>query len=92
MIIIVSGSKKYRCKEEGYQKDPQDCSKFYRCVRTESGGLDTYEFKCGEGTVYSEEHMVCVYPKDSNRPECADYNANLVDGGNKHIFILYIFF
>lgn len=76
---VYTGSK-FKCPGDGYQEDPNDCTKFYRCVPTESGRLQAYDFTCGPGTVYSSETENCVHPRDSNRPECASISENLIDG------------
>lgn len=82
----ITGSK-FKCPSEGYQADPNDCTRFYRCVPTESGRLQPYDFTCGPGTVYSSETENCVHPRDSSRPECANISENLIDGGDgKHCF------
>lgn len=71
----------FQCPGEGYQKDPNSCTKFYRCVKEESEKLHAYEFNCGPGTVYSEETSNCVHPADSGRPECEHYSTNEIDTG-----------
>lgn len=90
---VFTGST-FKCPSEGYQPDPQNCTKFYRCVKEESETLKAYEFECGPGTVFSTSTDNCVGPSDSGRPECAsvtanevDSSANEVDSGGKIIFI-----
>lgn len=87
-LTLTTGSK-FECPGEGYQEDPNDCTKFYRCISTESGRLEAYEFKCGPGTVYSSETENCVHPRDSSRPECASISENLIDDGDGKNFIQF---
>ncbi|MFN6447185.1 MAG: chitin binding peritrophin-A domain-containing protein [Nostoc sp. DedSLP05] len=42
------------CQEEGYFPNPEDCTKFIRCVDDE-GSLVRYNFDCGPGTVYDTD-------------------------------------
>lgn len=84
----VIAASKFKCPSEGYQEDPNDCTKFYRCVQTESGRLQAYDFTCGPGTVYSKETENCVHPRDSSRPECASISENMIDGGDG-MYILF---
>lgn len=86
-FTLIDASK-FKCPSEGYQEDPNDCTKFYRCVQTESGRLQAYDFTCGPGTVYSKETENCVHPRDSSRPECASISENMIDGGGDGMYIL----
>lgn len=76
----VDGSK-YECPNEGYQKDPEDCTKFYRCIDNGGSKLQAVHFDCAPGTVFSPDTSNCVHPRDANRPECPDISENLIDGG-----------
>lgn len=93
LLLVHITASKFKCPGEGYQEDPNDCTKFYRCVPTESGRLQAYDFTCGPGTVYSKETENCVHPRDSSRPECASISENLIDGGDGksvHHLIIYL--
>lgn len=81
-MLQFTGSK-FQCPSEGYQADPQNCTKFYRCVKGESDKLIAYEFNCGPGTVFSKITDNCVYPSDSGRPECAEASVNEIGTGGK---------
>lgn len=40
----------YQCQSEGFFVDPNDCSKFIRCVDTyQSGRFQVYNFDCPDG-------------------------------------------
>lgn len=82
LIVLSVGGSKYECPSEGYQKDPQDCTKFYRCIDNGGKKLQAVHFDCAPGTVFSPETSNCVHPRDANRPECPDISENLVDGGD----------
>ncbi|KAG8188925.1 hypothetical protein JTE90_014977 [Oedothorax gibbosus] len=58
------------CREEGFRRDPEDCSKFQRCVDFEGNGqsFTRYDFECPEGLVFDEENDVCNWP--SSVPNC----------------------
>ncbi|MEU8625267.1 chitin binding peritrophin-A domain-containing protein [Streptomyces sp. NPDC048669] len=52
------------CTQEGFFPNPDDQSKFYRCV--DFGGEGTeftrFDFECGPGTLYHPELVTCVHP------------------------------
>lgn len=58
------------CTEEGFHRDPNDCSKFYRCVDFQGDGqsFTRYDFDCPEGLVFDESNDVCNWP--SSVPSC----------------------
>ncbi|WP_371101633.1 chitin-binding domain-containing protein, partial [Streptomyces sp. PU_AKi4] len=45
------------CTEEGFFPDPDDQSKFYRCVDMDGDGteLTRFDFQCGPGTLFHPE-------------------------------------
>lgn len=82
---------KYQCESEGYQKDPEDCTKFYRCVDNGSGKLQAIHFDCAPGTIFSTDIGNCDHPSNANRPECPNISENLVDGGNLILLLISVF-
>ncbi|MEV5273437.1 chitin binding peritrophin-A domain-containing protein [Streptomyces werraensis] len=52
------------CTEEGFFPDPDDQSKFYRCVDMNGDGkeLTRFDFQCGSGTLFHPELVACVHP------------------------------
>lgn len=48
---MVEGlQQQYPCQAEGFFVDPNDCSKFVRCVDTyQSGRFQVYNFDCPDG-------------------------------------------
>jgi len=52
------------CTQEGFFRNPEDCSKFYRCVDLwqNSRHLTVYNFDCPAGTVFDETVSVCNWP------------------------------
>ncbi|XP_075973580.1 uncharacterized protein LOC142974895 [Anticarsia gemmatalis] len=56
------------CSKEGFIGDPNNCRVFSRCVDDGKGGFVKYEFKCGEGTFWSQEILSCDHVTSDN--EC----------------------
>ncbi|MFF9496347.1 chitin binding peritrophin-A domain-containing protein [Streptomyces flaveolus] len=52
------------CTAEGFFPDPDDQSKFYRCVDMNGDGkeLARFDFQCGPGTLFHPELVACVHP------------------------------
>ncbi|XP_044589471.1 cell surface glycoprotein 1-like [Cotesia glomerata] len=48
-----------QCQSEGFMAHPQDCKKFIRCVNDGFGSYSTYEFTCGEGTIWDSTIEGC---------------------------------
>ncbi|MDF9813059.1 chitin binding peritrophin-A domain-containing protein [Streptomyces sp. SPB162] len=49
------------CTEEGFFPNPDDQSKFHRCVDFD-GDFTRFDFQCGPGTLYHPELIACVHP------------------------------
>ncbi|XP_076309651.1 uncharacterized protein LOC143224971 [Tachypleus tridentatus] len=55
------------CNKDGFFRDPNDCTRFYRCV--EQGQIFIkYEFNCPDHLVFDERHGVCNWA--SQAPLC----------------------
>ncbi|KAI9578336.1 hypothetical protein GQX74_014207 [Glossina fuscipes] len=54
---LVPGTK---CAGEGFMADPENCQKFYRCIKN-GNDYEKHEFKCANGTGWSEEKQTCDY-------------------------------
>lgn len=52
-------SKNHECNSVGYLADKNDCKKFYRCVESEHGGFNRFEFSCGDGTAWDQNIGAC---------------------------------
>ncbi|XP_023288800.1 uncharacterized protein LOC105697195, partial [Orussus abietinus] len=50
------------CTSEGFHPNPEDCRKFYRCVK-ENSGFRKVEFSCGPGTAWDQNLQTCDYIK-----------------------------
>ena len=52
------------CSRQGYYRHPQDCSRFYRCVKFNQYENDytIFEYGCPEGLVFDDRWEVCVWP------------------------------
>ncbi|XP_034126734.1 serine-rich adhesin for platelets isoform X2 [Drosophila guanche] len=48
-----------QCRAEGFMADPNNCSKFYRCVSNGKGGFTQIPFQCGAGTVWDQDLQTC---------------------------------
>ncbi|KAL6259941.1 hypothetical protein P5V15_009851 [Pogonomyrmex californicus] len=49
---------KLKCIKEGFFPNPDNCKKFYRCVRDQSG-YQKYEFECSPGTAWDQSLQTC---------------------------------
>lgn len=58
---IVTPGKGQVCTREGFFRNPDDCSKFYRCIDLWQNGqrFGIFNFNCPVGTVFDENYMVC---------------------------------
>ncbi|XP_033215790.1 uncharacterized protein LOC117172110 [Belonocnema kinseyi] len=61
----------YHCSGEEFIEDPEDCRKFYRCVKEGSGNYVKYEFTCGTGTIWDQDTQVCNHPWAVSRKKCS---------------------
>ncbi|GBN16366.1 hypothetical protein AVEN_132805-1 [Araneus ventricosus] len=55
----------FKCEQEGYFRDPEDCTKYHHCNQTGSG-FRKESFQCPDGNVFDEEGRYC------NAPELAE--------------------
>ncbi|CAH0723388.1 unnamed protein product, partial [Brenthis ino] len=51
--------KSKQCLQSGFMGDPNDCSRFYRCVDNGRGSFTKYEFTCSQGTVWDSRAEAC---------------------------------
>lgn len=70
------------CSREGFLGDPNDCQRFYRCVKNGQGGYTRYEFVCSEGTVWDPDLISCNYPEEVRR-SCVNYQGGKFTKNNK---------
>ncbi|KAH9416601.1 Cht9p [Dermatophagoides pteronyssinus] len=57
------------CGEEGLYRQPDDCTKFIRCVETKiEGQFQLFFYECPEKTVFNNESKLCDWVE--NVPEC----------------------
>ncbi|KAL0893082.1 hypothetical protein ABMA27_014721 [Loxostege sticticalis] len=71
---ITSKPSSYKCSQEGFYGDPNDCKKFYRCVSNGKGDFTKYEFTCGDGTIWDQEILACNHENVNNK--CSGSNVN----------------
>lgn len=50
-----------QCTAEGSFRNPNDCTRFIRCVPNGSG-FKAYEYNCPSGTVFNNDNQVCDWP------------------------------
>lgn len=49
-VVNVTSGQQFQCTNEGFFVDPNDCSKFIRCVDTyQTGRFQVYTFDCPDG-------------------------------------------
>ena len=59
------------CTSNGFFRNSEDCTRFYRCVDlTGKGHFRKYTFSCPVGTVFDETVSVCNHPWAA--PPCED--------------------
>ncbi|TRY78294.1 hypothetical protein TCAL_06895 [Tigriopus californicus] len=59
---LVAGQQP-QCTQAGFFRDPEDCTRFYRCVDLWGvGNYQVYTFSCPAGTVFDESVSVCNWP------------------------------
>ena len=63
------------CTEEGLFPDPDDCTKFYRCVKID-GKFTISEYSCPSGLLFNPEIMICDYRY--NVPECSSNGSSSI--------------
>ncbi|KAH9497248.1 putative chitinase 2 [Dermatophagoides farinae] len=57
------------CGEEGLYRQPDDCTKFIRCVETKiEGQFQLFFYECPEKTVFNNDSKLCDWVE--NVPEC----------------------
>ncbi len=70
--VINDGSddNQLTCSQFGYIKHPQDCSKFYRCIKFDQNdeNIEKFQYSCPLGLVFDERYEICNWPSWS--PTC----------------------
>ena len=63
LILPLSYAEDAQCTSNGFFRQPDDCTRFYRCVDlTGQGYFQKYTFSCPVGTVFDENLSVCNHP------------------------------
>ena len=52
---------------QGYYRHPEDCGRFYRCVKFDQfvDDFTVFEYDCPEGLVFDERYEVCTWPSQA---------------------------
>lgn len=60
----------FECTRQGYYRNPNDCSRFYRCVKFDQyiDDYTVFEYDCPSGLVFDDRWEVCAWP--SAAPPC----------------------
>ncbi len=70
--VINDGSEdnQLTCSQFGYIRHPQDCSKFYRCIKFDQNdeNVEKFQYTCPIGLVFDERYEICNWPSWS--PTC----------------------
>lgn len=55
------------CSRQGYYRHPEDCSRFYRCVKFNQYENDytIFEYQCPSGLIFDDRYEVCVWPSQA---------------------------
>jgi hypothetical protein len=61
LVGIIASEEGRICTREGFYRNPDDCTKFYRCIDLWQKGqqFTVFNFNCPAGTVFDENFMVC---------------------------------
>lgn len=56
-----------QCSRQGYYRHPEDCGRFYRCVKFDQyvDDFTVFEYDCPEGLVFDERYEVCTWPSQA---------------------------
>ena len=56
-----------QCSRQGYYRHPEDCGRFYRCVKFDQyvDDFTVFEYDCPEGLVFDERWEVCTWPSQA---------------------------
>ncbi|OTF74140.1 hypothetical protein BLA29_008857 [Euroglyphus maynei] len=74
----------FMCVEEGLYRQPDDCTKFIRCVETKiDGQFQLFFYECPEKTVFNNDSKLCDWVE--NVPECMKSVPNYYFRGNNTI-------
>lgn len=65
--LICSVNSTLECTRQGYYRHPEDCSRFYRCVKFNGGkggkgDYTIFEYGCPDGLVFDDRLEICVWP------------------------------
>lgn len=61
---VSSPRSNFRCPGEGFYRDPNDCTQFYRCTDTPR----MFKFSCPYGLVFDEALGTCTWPHMTSSP------------------------
>ncbi|XP_015913629.2 mucin-22 [Parasteatoda tepidariorum] len=68
-IDTTSSEKSGECTEEGFFRNPEDCTKYYQCIRNEeTGSFEKRDFQCQDGRIFDEGPSYCNDPRLSDEP------------------------
>lgn len=60
-LVVAYGQRQFQCQSEGFFVDPNDCSKFVRCVDTwQTGRFQVYNFDCPDGKLINEDKSLMI--------------------------------
>ena len=58
------------CQHSGYARHPEDCTRFYQCLKFKPNDSETqkFQYSCPAGLVFDESYQICNWPSWS--PSC----------------------
>ncbi|XP_013782857.1 mucin-17-like, partial [Limulus polyphemus] len=68
-----------KCKEVGFFRNPNNCNRFYRCVK-QGARLIKYDFNCPDRLVFDEIHSVCTWASQTS--PCSSPRNESLSGGS----------
>ncbi len=66
-VVRQSQETSLRCSRQGFYRHPEDCSRFYRCVKFDQyvDDFTVFEYDCPDGLVFDEKWEVCTWPSQA---------------------------
>lgn len=64
------------CSSDGYFVQPDDCSKYFRCVGNDDGSFAVIQFECADGKLWNPNIIDCSAPHEIVAPQNCKYQNN----------------
>lgn len=67
VVIRQTQETSLTCSRQGYYRHPEDCNRFYRCVKFDQyvDDFTVFEYGCPNGLVFDEKYEICTWPSQT---------------------------